>query len=172
MNRRRERCALFQPLEKSFARHDLLFLLEFHIGHNTRGEKEKRLEEEVWICAWGRGGYVLFKKKKKRRRAALSAVFIQIGGFCFRPCSRLDIHQWKFLSRLIIPGDPVRQAQFSKEFPPSLATARYFIRNCFLLPDVCRPPSTKLLPRSQKVDPFPGWSLSTTTFSNGWNSNF
>lgn len=148
MNRRRERCALFQPLEKSFARHDLLFLLEFHIGHNTRGEKEKRLEEEVWICAWGRGGYVLFKKKKKRRRAALSAVFIQIGGFCFRPCSRLDIHQWKFLSRLIIPGDPVRQAQFSKEFPPSLATARYFIRNCFLLPDVCRPPSTKLLPRS------------------------
>lgn len=170
MNRRRERCALFQPLEKSFARHDLLFLLEFHIGHNTRGEKEKR-RGSLNLCM-GEGRIRPLQKKKKRRRAALSAVFIQIGGFCFRPCSRLDIHQWKFLSRLIIPGDPVRQAQFSKEFPPSLAIARYFIRNCFLLPDVCRPPSTKLLPRSQKVDPFPGWNLSTTTFSNGWNSNF
>lgn len=137
-----------------------------HAAKRRKGWKRK--SESVH----GGGEDTSSSKKKKRRRAALSAVFIQIGGFCFRPCSRLDIHQWKFLSRLIIPGDPVRQAQFSKEFPPSLATARYFIRNCFLLPDVCRPPSTKLLPRSRKVDPFPGWNLSTTTFSNGWNSNF
>lgn len=61
-----------------------------HIIHAAKRRKGwKRKFESVQR---GRIRPLQKKKKKKRHRAALSAVFIQIGGFCFRPCSRLDIH--------------------------------------------------------------------------------